>query len=64
MPALAEVLSTFRETALAKLVAIQEELWTRAPAEQQRLTVQLARNTFYFTLSCVVIRFFGDQLAV
>ena len=47
-----------------KLTLAQEELWTRAVPEQQRLTVQLARNSFYFTLSCLLIRIFGDQLAV
>ena len=41
-----------------------EELWTRAVPEQQRLTIQLARNSVYFVLSCILIRFYGDQLAV
>ena len=36
----------------------------QAVPEQQRLTVQLARNTFYFSTAVVLIRLFGDQLAV
>ena len=46
------------------LVSAQEELWTRAVPEQQKLTIQLCRNSLYFLLSGVLIRFFGDQLAV
>ena len=42
----------------------QEELWMRAVPEQQRLTVQLCRNSFYFLTSYILIRFFGDQLAL
>ena len=47
-----------------KLLHAQEELWTRAVPEQQKLTIQLCRNSLYFVLSGVLIRFFGDQLAV
>jgi hypothetical protein len=36
----------------------------QAVPEQQRLTVQLARNSFYFTAAAILIRLFGDQLAV
>ena len=50
--------------ALAMLETVQEELWTRAVPEQQRLTIQLCRNSLYFLLSGVLIRFFGDQLAI
>ena len=39
-------------------------LWTEAPAEQQHLTIQLFRNSFYFSLSCLLIRLFGEQLAI
>jgi hypothetical protein len=37
---------------------------SQAVPEQQRLTVQLARNSFYFTAAALVIRAFGDQLAI
>ena len=43
---------------------VLQRVRARAVPEQQRLTVQLARNSFYFTLSCLLIRIFGDQLAV
>ena len=58
------VLQALRESTLRTLTRVQEELWTRAVPEQQRLTIQLCRNTLYFTLSTLLIRFFGDQVAV
>ena len=48
----------------SKAIMWKEELWTKAVPEQQRLTIQLVRNTIYFALSGVLIRFFGDQLAI
>jgi hypothetical protein len=49
---------------LGALQRVQAAMWTEAGPDQQRLTIQLARNSFYFTLSCALIRLFGDQLAV
>lgn len=43
---------------------ILDTFWTEAPPEQQKLTVQLARNSFYFTAACILIRFFGDQVSL
>ena len=51
-------------SARRSLLRAQEELWTQAVPEQQKLTIQLCRNSIYFVLSAVLIRFFGDQLAV
>ena len=58
------MLAALRETSLRMLTHVTDELWTRAVPEQQRLTIQLCRNSIYFTLSVLVIRLFGDQLAV
>ena len=52
------------EALMRPLQRVQEQLWTRAVAEQKRLTIQLCRNSLYFMLSGILIRFFGDQLAV
>ena len=57
-----EALLQTRAYFLHKLTRATEELWTRAVDEQKRLTIQLARNSFYFTISHMLIRFFGDQL--
>ena len=51
-----------KATAVASGVAAT--MWTDAAPEQQRLTVQLARNSFYFTAACILLRFFGDQLSL
>ena len=59
-----EALLQTRAYFLHKLTRAAEELWTRAVDEQKRLTTQLARNSFYFTISYMLIRFFGDQLAL
>ena len=48
----------------APLTAIYSSLWSEASAEQRKLTTQLTRNAIYFTAAVLVIRFFGDQLAV
>ena len=58
------MLAALRSSTLAAFTRVQEELWTRAVPEQQHLTIQLCRNSFYFTLSVFLIRLFGDQLAV
>ena len=70
-PSLCDVMVAFREATaamtamlLAPLQRAKEELWTEAVPEQQRLSIQLARNSIYFTLSCLAISLFGDQLAV
>ena len=60
----ADLAASLRARVLQATTKVTEELWTRAVPEQQRLTIQLARNTLYFLLSGVLIRFFGDQLAV
>jgi len=62
---LADLAASLRSKTLATMTLMQEELWTAcAIPEQQRFTIQLVRNSIYFTLSCVMIGFFGDQLAV
>ena len=60
MPSLAEI----SEMAKAPIKAAADALWNDADANQQKLTTQLARNSFYFTLSAFVIRLFGDYLAI
>ena len=57
MPLLDSLLSPFN--------AAKRALWTepRMP-EQRKLTIQLARNTFYFSASVLVIRFLGDAIAI
>ena len=52
------------ESLLSPLRKVQAALWTEAVPEQQRLTIQLARNTFYFSAAAILIRFFGEQLAI
>ena len=37
------------ESLLSPLERAKAALWTDAVPEQQRLTIQLARNSFYFT---------------
>lgn len=39
-------------------------LWLEADAAQQKLTTQLARNSFYFLFSSILIRYFGDYIAI
>ena len=58
------MLTAVRSLVAGKYTMWKEELWTKAVPEQQRLTIQLVRNTIYFTLSTVLITVFGDQLAV
>ena len=58
------MLAEVRSMLTSKAIMWKEELWTKAVPEQQRLTIQLVRNTIYFALSGVLIRFFGDQLAI
>ena len=52
------------ETLLSPYRRAKAELWTEAVPEQQHLSIQLARNSFYFTAALIVIRLFGDQLAI
>jgi hypothetical protein len=49
---------------MAILEALTSAFWTEAPAEQRRLTVQLARNSAYFAAAIYVIRHYGDRLAI
>ena len=44
--------------------AVWARLWTDAPAEQSKLTTQLARNSFYFTAACIIIRQFGEYVNI
>ena len=44
--------------------SIWSKLWADAPAEQRKITMQLARNSAYFGAACVLIRHFGEQIAV
>jgi len=44
--------------------AIYAKLWGEAAPEQRRLTIQLARNSFYFTAAIYIIRNFGEQIAI
>ena len=52
------------DTILSPLRTAQAALWTEAVPEQQRLTIQLARNSLYFVTSFVLIRLFGEHVAV
>lgn len=49
---------------IATLKSLYASMWEDAQPEQRKLTTQLVRNSFYFTAAAVVIRAFGDQLAV
>ena len=61
---LRDLAASLSRTISQKLVQAQEELWTRAVPEQQRLTIQLCRNSLYFLLSSLLIGIAGDQLAL
>jgi hypothetical protein len=47
-----------------KIQAVYANMWSEAGPEQRKLSIQLARNSVYFTAAVMFIRFFGDQLAV
>ena len=49
---------------LSPILSVKAALWDEAVPEQRHLTVQLARNSAYFTAAVLVLRFFGDQLAL
>jgi len=53
-----------KESVVGMLRSVQAALWTEAVPEQQRLTVQLVRNTVYFTASCLLISQYGDLVTV
>ncbi len=44
--------------------AVWARLWTDAQPEQRKLTTQLARNSFYFTAACILIRQFGEYINI
>ena len=44
--------------------AVYAKLWGEAAPEQKRLTIQLARNTFYFSAAIYLISKFGEQIAI
>jgi len=46
------------------LLALYSKFWGDALPEQRKLTVQLIRNSFYFTAAVIVIKQFGEQLAI
>jgi hypothetical protein len=48
----------------APLHTLISKLWTDAPAEQRKLTTQLARNSFYFAAAVFIIKQFGEQIAI
>jgi hypothetical protein len=48
----------------APFKSIYANMWSEAAPEQRKLSVNLARNSLYFTVAVAFIRFFGDQLAV
>jgi len=43
---------------------IYAKLWGEATPEQRRITVQLGRNSFYFTAAIYLIRNFGEAIAI
>ena len=49
---------------LALLSSVKAALWDEAPAEQRKLTLQLARNSLYFSGAVFFIKQFGEQVAV
>ena len=49
---------------LAFLTDLKSKLWDDASSDQRKLTLQLARNSLYFSLSIVVIKQFGAALDV
>lgn len=48
----------------AFLTNIISLLWTEAAPEQRHLTTQLARNSFYFATAIIIIKQFGEQIAI
>ena len=48
----------------APAMSMANALWLEADAAQQKLTTQLMRNSMYFFFSSVVIRYFGDYIAI
>eukprot|EP00320_Phaeocystis_rex_P017780 CAMPEP_0119058128 /NCGR_PEP_ID=MMETSP1178-20130426/2501_1 /TAXON_ID=33656 /ORGANISM="unid sp, Strain CCMP2000" /LENGTH=51 /DNA_ID=CAMNT_0007039033 /DNA_START=37 /DNA_END=192 /DNA_ORIENTATION=- len=49
---------------LSLLSSVKTALWDEAPAEQRKLTLQLARNSLYFSGAVFLIKQFGDQVAI
>ena len=46
------------------LCSIKSALWDDASPAQQKLTLQLARNSLYFGISVFLIKAFGEQVAI
>lgn len=49
---------------LTVLTSIKSALWNDASADQRKLTLQLARNSLYFSVSVFLIKQFGEQVAI
>lgn len=49
---------------LALIESIKSKLWDDAVPEQRKLTLQLARNSLYFTTAVFLIKQFGEQVAI
>ena len=49
---------------LSVLTSIKSALWDDASVDQRKLTLQLARNSLYFSVSVFLIKQFGEQVAI
>ena len=56
--------SSMLQSLAALYTSVASKLWTDAPHEQRKLTLQLARNSLYFTTAVFVIKQFGEQIAI
>jgi hypothetical protein len=63
-PMVGRVASMLDEYVKAPAMSMANALWLEADAAQQKLTTQLMRNSIYFFFSSVVIRYFGDYIAI
>ena len=64
MVAFREATAQLSAIALGTIDKATKALWTEAVPEQQRLTIQLARNSFYFVTAIILIKQFGEQIAI
>ena len=53
-----------KQPMLTVLTSIKSALWNDASADQRKLTLQLARNSLYFSVSVFLIKQFGEQVAI
>ena len=49
---------------LAALQTAKEVLWDEASPKQHKLTLQLLRNSLFFSVSVFLIKQFGETVAV